>query len=169
MAKKWGHHRLGTTLQYIRSLFKHAFEVALIPTPVRVGPGFKRPTKNTMRLHRAEHGPKLFTAYELCRILAAAGPAIRAIVLLGVNAGIGNSDCANLPLSALDLERGWIDYPRPKTGIPRRCPLWPETVQALREALARRPEPKQEEDAGLVFITKYGLAWSKERTTNPVS
>jgi integrase len=62
-----------------------------------------------------------------------------------------------------------VDFPRPKTGIARRCPLWPETVEALKAVLANRRTPKDEADASLVFITKYGLSWSKETTTNPVS
>ena len=73
MAKKWGPHRLAVTIQHIRSIFKHAFDAGLIPTPVRFGPGFKRPTKKTFRLHRAEQGPKLFTAEEIRRLLDAAG------------------------------------------------------------------------------------------------
>jgi integrase len=91
------------------------------------------------------------------------------MILLGVNCGFGNADCGTLPQSALDLERGWVNYPRPKTGIERRAPLWPETVQAIREALAWRPEPKDPADAGLVFVTKYGLRWFKGTTTNPLS
>jgi hypothetical protein len=54
MAKKWGPHRLAVTIQHIRSIFKHAFEAGLIATPVRFGPGFKRPTRKSFRLHRAE-------------------------------------------------------------------------------------------------------------------
>ena len=68
MAKKWGPHRLAVTIQHIRSIFKHAFDAGRIPTPVRFGPGFKRPTKKTFRLHRAEQGPKLFTAEEIRRL-----------------------------------------------------------------------------------------------------
>src|SRR5262249_38990136 len=62
MSKKWGPHRLAVTIQHIRSVFKHAFDAGLMPAPVRLGPGFKRPTKKTFRLHRAQQGPKLFTA-----------------------------------------------------------------------------------------------------------
>jgi integrase len=170
MAKRWGPHRLGAKLiQYTRSLFKHAYDSGLIPVPVRFGPGFKRPSKKTIRLNRAEQGPKLFTAEEVRRLLDAAGVQLKAMILLGVNCGFGNADCGNLPLSALDLEHGWIDYPRPKTGISRRCPLWPETVAALRDALAKRPEPKAAEDAGLAFVTKYGAGWCKDTSTNPIS
>jgi len=91
------------------------------------------------------------------------------MLLLAINAGFGNSDCAHLPLCALDLDSGWLDYPRPKTGINRRAPLWPETAAALREALANRPQPKDPADAGLVFVTKYGASWAKESEGGPVT
>jgi integrase len=169
MAKKWGPHRLAKMIQYVRSVFKHGFDAGLIDRPVRVGPGFSRPTKKTIRLHRAEQGPKLFSAQEIRHLLDASGPPVKAMILLGINCGFGNSDCGNLPLAALDLEGGWVNFPRPKTGIHRRCALWPETVEAISEALARRPQPKQTEDAELAFITKYGLSWAKETSTNPIS
>jgi integrase len=92
----------------------------------------------------------------------------RTLILLGINCGFGNSDCGKLPLSAVDLDNAMIDYPRPKTGIPRRCPLWPETVQALRDALAKRPQPKDPADSGLVFITKFGKGWQSGIGNSPV-
>jgi integrase len=162
LAKKWGPHRLKKAIQYIRSIFKHAYDSDLIGRPIRFSPGFKRPSMKVLRLHRAEQGPKLFTAEEIRRMLDAAAPPTDSMILLGINAGFGNSDVGNLPLAALDLEGGWVDYPRPKTGIPRRCPLWPETVAALRQALAKRPKPKNDDDIGLVFITKYGKAWARD-------
>ena len=125
MAKKWGAVRLGNTIQYVRSLFKHAFEAGLIDRPMRFGPGFKRPSKKSLRLQRAKQGPKLFTAEEVRRLAVAAGTPLKAMILLGINCGFGNGDCGHLPLSAVDLDGGWIDYPRPKTGIARRCKLWP--------------------------------------------
>jgi integrase len=170
VAKRWGPHRLGSKLiQYTRSLFKHGAEAGLIDRPARFGPGFKRPAKKVLRLARAGQGPKLFTAEEARRLIDASGVQLKAMLLLAINCGFGNADCGTLPLSAVDLERGIIDFPRPKTGIPRRCVLWPETVAALREALAKRPEPKEAEDAGLVFVTKYGGRWDKDTSTNPVS
>jgi integrase len=170
VAKRWGPQRLGSKLiQYTRCLFKHAADAGLIGRPVRFGPGFKRPSKKVLRLNRAEAGPKLFTAREVRCLIDAAGPSMRAMILLGINCGFGNADCGELPLSAVDLQSGITDYPRPKTGIPRRCVLWPETVAALRDVLAKRHEPKSEEDAGLVFITKYGYSWCKDTSTNPVS
>ncbi len=162
LAKKWGPHRLKKAVQYIRSVFKHAYDANLIDRPIRFGPGFKRPSMKTLRLHRAEQGAKLFTAEEVRKLIDAAAHPLKAMILLGINCGFGNADCGMLPLSALNPERGIIDFPRPKTGIHRRCVLWPETVQALKEAIAKRPEPKNEEHAGLVFVTKYGLTWAKD-------
>jgi integrase len=169
LARKNGPHRLCTVVQVIRCAFKFAYESGLLDHPMRFGPVFKRTSKKVLRLHRAKQGAKLFTADEIRRLLAAAGRSMNAMILLGINAGFGNSDCSTLPLAALDLDAGWVDYPRPKTGIPRRCPLWPETVAALREVLAERKEPKDKADAGLVFITKYRTSWAKDDSAGPVT
>ena len=90
-----------------------------------------------------------------CRLAAAQGddPAWAS------TAGFGNADVAPCPSQPWTW-RGWIRFSRPKTGIDRRCPLWPETVEALKAAIAERPTPKDEADAGLVFITKYGARGS---------
>jgi integrase len=156
MAKRWGPLRVSDFVQHIRSVFKHAFDAEIIDRPVRFGPGFARPSQKVLRLHKAKQGKKLFAAEEVRKLHGAAGPQLKAMILLGINCGFGNADCGNLPLSALDLDGGWIDFPRPKTGIPRRCPLWPETVAALKEALAKRPEPKSGENAALAFLSQRG-------------
>jgi integrase len=170
MARRWGALRLRDFIQHIRSVFKYGTDAGLLDHAVRFGPGFARPSKKTMRLERAKRGPLMFQAAELRKMLEAAGQPLRAMILLGINCGFGNADCGTLPLSALDLDGGWVNYHRPKTGIDRRCALWPETVAALREALARRPAPKDKVHAGLVFVTKYGDSWFKEKTIdNPVS
>jgi integrase len=168
-AKQWGVYRLGNFVQYVRTAFKFAYESGLIDRPVRFGPDFTKPSKKNVRVHRAQAGPKLFTADELRRMIGAAGAQLKAMLLLGINCGLGNSDVGNLPLAALDLDAGWLNYARPKTGIDRRCPLWPETVEALRQAIAKRPEPKAEGAAGLVFVTRCGESWAKGTTDQPVS
>jgi integrase len=159
LAKQYGPVRLGNEVQKVRTLFKYAYESGLIDRPVRYGPQFKKPSKGVLRKHRAATGQRMFEADELRKLIDAAGVPLKAMILLGVNAAFGNTDVAALPRSAVDLGAGWVDFPRPKTGIARRCPLWPETVSALREALAERPEPKDEADAGLAFVTKYGHRW----------
>jgi integrase len=168
MAKRWGPVRLGNVIQRVRSVFKFATDNDLVARVVRFGQGFERPSAKVLRLHRAKQGPKLFTADEVRRLLDAAGCQLRAMILLGVNCGYGIADCGRLPQAALDLENGWVDFARPKTGIARRCPLWPETVAALKEALAGRPAPKQPDHADLVFLTRQGTPWHKEGGSSPL-
>jgi integrase len=87
---------------------------------------------------------------------------MRAMVFLAINAGLGNADCGHLMAAHLDLDKGLLDFPRPKTGIQRRAALWQETVQAIRDAMAVRPNHKNPDHANLVFVTRYGLPWSKD-------
>ena len=101
----------------------------------------------------------MFEADEVRQMIETAPQPLKAMLLLGINGGLGQSDIANLPKSAVDLENRLLDYPRPKTGIERRIPLWQETVGALRESIDRRPKPKDKNDADCVFVTKYGLCW----------
>ena len=91
------------------------------------------------------------------------------MMLLGVNCGYGNHDCATLPFRALDLNAGWIEHARPKTGIDRRCPLWPETIEALTAAIAKRRKPKDEAHNGLVFITAALGTFAKDTSDSPVA
>ncbi len=117
LAKRNGPYRLGTIIQVIRCAFKHAYDSEMMERPIRFGPGFKRPSKKTIRLHRAKQGLKLFTAEEIHKLLDTAGTTMRAMILLGLNCGYGNSDCGKLTIDNLDLEGGWVNFPRPKTGI----------------------------------------------------
>jgi integrase len=160
-----------------RVVLKYAFDQRLIDRPVHFGQSFDRPSTKSLRKARHELGRKMFTFDEVTQILNAldgksvavprkqesitptADPAVKAMVLLGLNAGFGNTDVATLPQSAVDLVGGWLEFPRPKTGIHRRVPLWDETVGALKLAIAERPQPKLTADAGLVFLTVQGRPW----------
>lgn len=168
MAKRWGSLRVRDFIQQIRSVFKHGYDVGLMATPFRFGPGFARPSKKTLRLERAAKGSRMFEANELRDIINSASQPLKSMVLLAINCGFGNADCGTLPRSALDLDGGWVNYHRPKTGISRRCALWPVTVDALRDALANRPQPKDPADAGLVFLTVRGASWHKAINDCPI-
>jgi integrase len=169
LAKRRGAWALAGAIQRIRSFFKYAYEADLIDRPVCYGPNFKKPAKAILRRERAAKGERLFEAPQIRRIIKASGVPLTAMIYLGINCGLGNSDCGQLRISHLDLKGGWLNYPRPKTGIHRRCKLWPETVTALRKAIAERPAPDDEAHAELVFITKYGQPWAKDKMANPIS
>jgi len=79
----------------------------------------------------------MFQADELVKIVAKA-------VLLGINCAFGATDVSSLPESALDLAGSWVTFPRPKTAIERRCPLWPETIATLRARQSRAASPKSQ-------------------------
>ncbi len=121
----------------------------------RFGDAFRPPSRSALERQREEQGTRVFTAEQIRALLAIAGPKLRAMVLLGVNCGYGNTDCAKLVTGKLDLVHGWANFARTKNGIKRRNPLWPETVEALRAAIADRKPPHDAKYANRVFITKY--------------
>ena len=169
LAKTRGPVALGSEITRIRVLLKYAFDQGLIATPVRYGQSFRKPSKKVLLQHRSGKGPKMFEASDLRKLLEAAGAPLKAMILLGINCGFGPTDLARLPFAALDLDAGWADYPRPKTGVHRRCPLWAETSSAIREAIAVRPEPKDGANADLVFVTKHGHPWADASSNNAVT
>lgn len=169
MARKWGPVRLANSITRMKSVFKFGYESGVMDRPARYGPEFKKPDQSAMRRHKAKTPTKMFEAEEVralidgALIVGGSGPELvrpnammRAAILLGVNCGFGNADCGELPVSAVNLEAGWIDFPRPKTGIARRCPLWPETVAAIRAAAVQRPKPVLPRDVGRVLLSEAG-------------
>jgi integrase len=164
LSRTRGGWALGGVVQKIRSVFKYAYESGVIDKPVRFGPTFKRPSKSAIRRERNEMPPRLFTAAELQKLIENADQPMQAMILLAINAGLGNSDCGQLRFRNIDLQNGWLNYPRPKTGAARRCPLWQKTREALQQAIEQRPEPKDEASRDFVFITKYGRPWHQDKT-----
>jgi integrase len=163
-AKTRGPNALATVVQRVRTIFRFASEADLIDRPVRFGPHFRKPSRKALRMARQAAGSRMIEAKDLRSVLKAAKQPLKAMILLGLNCAFGQTDVANLPIVAIDFKNGWINFPRPKTAIPRRVPLWPETVAALRDAIAKhRPTPKCEADAGLVFVTHQGNRWVRTR------
>jgi integrase len=131
MAKTWGLVKLGNTVSKVRTVFKWAAENDVIERPVVFGSDFVKPSKEMMRKHRASGGEKLFWKEEILQLMAEARPQLRAMLWLGINAAFGNTDCVRLTWDAVDLANGRIKFARPKTGVARCCPLWPETASAM--------------------------------------
>jgi integrase len=167
MAKGWSPVTLANEIQRVRVVFRYAEQNQLIPVAIRYGSEFKKPSRKVLRRERQTKGLRMFEALELRAILAKATAPLKAMILLGANCGLGNYDITCLPRAAIDIKLGWLDFPRPKTAIRRRCPLWPETVAAIQEAIESRPKPKSADHAALLFITKYGQPWGTRTVSEP--
>jgi integrase len=152
MAKRWNIVAVGNEVTRVRTMFRWVADSQLIPSPLHFGPEFKRASTKTLRRHRREQGKKLYDPEQIHRLLHEAGTDMRAWILLGINCAFGPADCATLPIDVVDLENASIAYARRKTEIERECPLWPETVAALRAAMEARPEA---DEPGL-FLTHTG-------------
>jgi len=154
-AKRYGAHRLSKTVTFTRMVFTWAFESEHLDRMPRFGPDFGVAGKKAARLEKAQKGKKLLTRDELLKLLAAADPLWKAIVLLAINGGIGNSDIARIKLA--DPNGEWLDLPRGKTGTERRIWLWPETRKAIQDWLPVRARRNvQPEAADLLFVSKHG-------------
>lgn len=148
-----------TEMQRTRSIFRYAYDARLINQSIRFGPDFKTPSKKVIARARRSNGPRMFTAAEIRLMLDNAQCALNAMIYLAINCGFGNNDAATLTRGAIDLDAGWHTHARPKTQVERRCPLWCETVQAIQEAINKRPTPKDPANGNLVFLTQYGNPW----------
>jgi integrase len=169
LAKQFGPVRLSNEVTRAKSVFKYGTDNGLIERAVRYGSEFRKPGKSVLRRHKATTGGNMMEAAEIHRLLDSATTQCKAMLLLMVNCGFGPTDCATLPLEAVDLDSRWIAYARSKTGIARRCPLWPETVAALRAAIAERPAAKQEGAEEFVFLTARGRRWVSGNAAHPVT
>lgn len=155
---KWGPTTVRREIVQTRGIFRLCVEDAILKTEPNYGSGFRPPSKKTVRIARQqkvlEHGTQMLEADEIRNIYCTLDSPWKAMLLLGVNCGFGNTDISLLPKSAISGE--WIAFPRGKTSVERKAWLWPETQQALQEAIESRPQPKSLELQNRVFVTKYG-------------
>ncbi|WP_428304968.1 hypothetical protein [Lacipirellula sp.] len=94
----------------------------------RAAKALKSPAARQLREARSARGEQLYTAAEIRRLIAAADDDFRWRIYLGINAAFSPKDCRLFP----GPEGNWHNFPRVKTGVARRCHLWPETVTALK-------------------------------------
>jgi integrase len=162
LKKKLGEGRnvttLGNTVQRTRTLFKWAYDLAVIDRPLRFG-AFKKPAAKLIRKMRIESGRQDFQAAEIRHLIGASSVQMKAMILLGVNCGFGNDDVSKLTFDRIDIDSGWHSLHREKTFVERRCPLWPETVKALNDAIESRKQTTKREFTSRVFVTRLGNPW----------
>jgi integrase len=87
------------------------------------------------------------------------------MILLGVNCGLGPADLGRLRWHMIDLKRGTICFPRPKTGVMRLGYLWKQSRRALNRVRTLKHNKNALAEArgdALVFITRKKLAYYRE-------
>jgi integrase len=192
----WAAVTRSNEIQRVRSIFKYAYESELISKPLNFGPDFKKPGAKIIRAAKANKPRRLSSREDIRSLLdacevsynpddmqgtgkerkiqkaklwraQASGIQMKAMILLGINCALRNTDVSDLNFEHLDLDAGILDYTRGKTSIERRAAMWPETVEALRKAIAYgrevltvnenkgqpRYHPTDPDDANAVFIT----------------
>ena len=162
MPSTWGPVKIGNEIQRIRAVLKWGYETELLAVMPNFGPDFKKPSRTVTRRDKQQRqmkrGGKLdFAAAEVKKLIDSSESWLKACILLGVNGGMGNAEVGQLSTTFLDLESGWYDLPRQKTGIERKFRLWPETVEAIRQAMKTRPLPKNDSHDPYCFLTSHGM------------
>lgn len=147
-------------LQMARTIFLYGNEE--LDAGIKYKKPLRSPSAKQVRRAKNAVGERLFEATEIHKLLDAASDSLRAMILLGINCGFGNHDCATLPIEQVDLADGWHTYWRPKTETPRRCPLWEETSAALSDVIGERT-------SGLVFLTSFGNPWHSQGPDCPIT
>lgn len=160
-----GDVRRGNVINMTRMIFNWGDDHGLIER-VRFGGGFRRQAGKG-----GGRAVKLFEPVQVRQMIDhAPSDQMRAMILLGINCGFGNTDCAALPLDAVNLDAGTVLFARPKTGVERPAiPLWPETLASLRTAIDGRPRSAAAEHDGLVFLTRLGQPWIRPPRTDAIS
>jgi hypothetical protein len=114
---------------------------------------FKKPSKKNLDKEKPD-AVKAFDASEIRLLVSSAGVNMRAMILLAINCGLGNTDIAAITEENFDFENRWVTKKRQKTGKSRRIPLWIETIEAVQAAMRSR-KPKSQ-DCPNIFLTKQG-------------
>ena len=152
----WGTVFSDARIMHVRTMFKWAYDNDVIDRPVKYGSDWSKTPKKRVRLEQQAKQGKEFTKKETLALLEAAQPQIKAMILLGLNAGYGNLDCARLRTT--DVKGVWLDVPRGKTGQKRRCWLWQETRDALKAVM------REHDGEEPLFKTAAGNLWVDEDT-----
>ncbi|MBN1943115.1 MAG: hypothetical protein JW849_07450 [Phycisphaerae bacterium] len=156
----------------MRSIFAWGYRNRVLGRQVEYGDSFRLPSARARRQALRNRSKKTFTAAEIRTMLDATAnhPKLHAMILLGINAALGNTDCAELRFSHINLKNGWLNFPRPKTGMERQAALWPETIVAIQHALEHRTNMRitSHELDGRVFVTRKGEVYVRRAANGTI-
>jgi len=126
------------------------------------------PEKRLLRLEAASKGKRLWPAEDLRKTIDASPVAFKAVLLMGINCGMGGSDIAGLTRSQWRVGQEYLDCPRNKTGVERRVYLWPETREALARAVEKRATPAMQKFDNRLLLSSRGFPWCRVESSGVV-
>lgn len=160
LEKRLGLARQATVIAYIRAAFSHAVKQGWTDEPV-YGLDFVPPAVDPdslalvqMRAGLDEREDPALTRTERDWLVANSTGQLKAMILIGLNLGMGPTDVARLKWKHINMESGRLSLRRMKTGARREAWLWPETREAIKAVATTDPAP----DA-FVFLTRFGRPW----------
>jgi integrase len=118
-----------------------------------------------MRAGIKDYSNRIVSGEELDKLLKRASPVFKAIILIGINCGLGPADIGRMRWNMVNLDTGRLTFPRPKTGVMRVGYLWKKTRRALRRVRKLRQNQealKREGESSLVFLTRNDLPYYRE-------
>lgn len=142
----------------VRSVFKFAFENDYLEKPVKYGDVFSMPPAKARRVHRNAKGDQSFTPEQVRSLLEHASLNGRAMILLGIQCGMGNTELAELKRD--EICGHWLLSARAKTAVMRRVPLWKETLEAIQQSISNGPA-----DGEYVFYKADGRTYHDDART----
>lgn len=158
--RKLGRHARKRIMAYIKAMFRwgHGNDDPKFPLP-DFGNSFVAPDTSPEALSmakeragEADYSELIVTGDQINQMVKHSSVNMQAVILLGVNIGIGPADLGRLRWSDIDLEHGVFKKPRWKTGVKRRSYIWKRTRRVLIQIkLANQPV-----ETDLVFRTKFG-------------
>lgn len=153
---------VGNEVTRVKTIFKWLLSEDKIDRLPNFGKTFVRPKKSDVREYKFNKGRSTFTRTEVLALISELGIHERAMCLLAINAGFGNSDLAKLQLDHVDLDDGYVKNLRSKTKEMRFATLWPETVTAIRLSLQFRNTPIDDAAKEKLFVTHEGRTYVQE-------
>jgi integrase len=168
--RKCKSHARKRVVATIKTMFRWGAGNGLCPLP-NFGTSFKAPSttkealrKEKVRAGEEDHLDRIVNGEEIDKLLNLSQPNMKAIILLGINCGLGPADIGRLRWR--NIKAGcMLVYPRPKTGNQRIGYLWTKTQKALERVKMLKHTAEayaKDGDNALVFITKKRQAYFRE-------
>lgn len=160
-----------TAVTHIRAIFNFGAKNFYIKKslPELWGTKFEKPRRKQIRKESHQRANKVASRKEILAMIDFAEGAMKALILLGINCGLGCTDAGLIRFENIDFQSQKLNLPRNKTGEPRQAFLWPETIEAINESIKCRKEPTSPADNEFVFITDVGGSFKAEGHYRPIT